>query len=520
MYSVGAMARISATFIRSGLLSPGRPDRIIGQVTAMARWGLNLAGEYIAAAQRDPDKIAIVDDAGSLTFADVDRRTNQLARAFALHGTPRIGLLCRNHRGAVETMIAASKIGSDIVLLNTGLSAQQLQAVFEQQRIDVLVADEEFDLMLTDCTLTRYTAWSDTKPSELEKLATTGSPLPPSPPRRQGRTIILTSGTTGTPKGAKRPAVRGLMPLADMLSCLPLRVGDRVLIAAPLFHTWGFGGLQFATALRATLVLTRRFDPGEINRLLDEQRCAALWVVPVMLQRLLEHGAPPRLPKLRIVASSGSALPGDLAIAFMDTYGDVLYNMYGSTEVSVVAGAGPTDLRAAPGTAGRPPAGTQVTIYAPDGTEQQVGQTGRIFVRNAMLFDGYTHGAAKETRDGQLCTGDMGHLDAQGRLFVDGREDDMIISGGENIYPREVEDLLARLPEIKECCVAGVDDTEWGQRLAAWVVLRPEAILDADAVRDHVRQHLARFSVPRDVHFLAALPRNATGKVVVRELPR
>ncbi|WP_412542711.1 AMP-binding protein [Longispora sp. K20-0274] len=520
MYSIGALTRLATTFVRSGLLNPGRPDRIVRQVGALARWGLSLAGEYTSAARRDPHRTAIIDDAGSLTFTQVDQRTNRLARDFARFGTPRIGLLCRNHRGAIETMIAASKVGADVVLLNTGLSAGQLRTVLEQQRVDVLVADEEFAPVLDGVDLPRYLAWSDAGLGDLERICADGPDDALSPPERPGRTIILTSGTTGAPKGARRPAAHSLAPVAAMLSKIPLKVGDTVLIAAPVFHTWGFGGLQFSTALRATLVLRRRFEPAAVNRLLAEHACTALWVVPVMLQRLLDHGDVPRLPALRVVAASGSALPGDLATEFMDAYGDVLYNLYGSTEASWVAVAQPADLRAAPGTAGRPPLGTRLAILDGDGAATPHGETGHIFVANDMLFDGYTHGDGKEIRDGMLRTGDVGHLDAEGRLFVDGREDDMIISGGENVYPREVEDLLSRMDAVLECVVAGVADPEWGQRLAAWVVLHPGATLDADAVRAHVREHLARFSVPRDVVFLDALPRNATGKVLIRELPR
>jgi acyl-CoA synthetase (AMP-forming)/AMP-acid ligase II len=203
----------------------------------------------------------------------------------------------------------------------------------------------------------------------------------------------------------------------------------------------------------------------------------------------------------------------------MNAYGDILYNLYGSTEASWASIATPDELRFAPGTAGRPPYGTEVAILDPAGNPVPNGEVGRIFVGNDMLFDGYTSGASKEMRGGLLATGDLGHLNRMGLLFVDGREDDMIISGGENVFPLEVEDLLGRLPQIRECTVIGVPDDEFGQRLAAYVVLQPGAWLDAGSVREYVRSHLARFCVPRDVVFMDILPRNATGKVVPRLLP-
>jgi fatty-acyl-CoA synthase len=215
---------------------------------------------------------------------------------------------------------------------------------------------------------------------------------------------------------------------------------------------------------------------------------------------------------------SGSSLPGELATRFMDEFGDVLYNLYGSTEVGWATIATPDELRAAPGTAGSSPRGTAVKILDPQGRELPQGETGRIFVKNDFLFEGYTGGGAKEVIGGCMSTGDVGRLDAAGRLFVEGRDDEMIVSGGENVFPREVEDLLARHDAVADVAVIGVSDDEFGQRLKAFVVREPDAELTADDVKSHVKANLARFKVPRDVEFLERLPRNATGKVLKREL--
>ncbi|MEV6494774.1 AMP-binding protein, partial [Actinoplanes sp. NPDC051633] len=283
-----------------------------------------------------------------------------------------------------------------------------------------------------------------------------------------------------------------------------------------LFHTWGFAALQIALALRATIVLRRRFDPAATLDDLRRHRCTALVAVPVMLDRIMELPPPAERPRLEVVAVSGSALPGGLATRFMDRFGDVLYNLYGSTEVSWASIATPADLRAAPHTAGRPPHGTVVTARDEDGTPVPPGRAGRLFVRNDMLFEGYTGGPDRSAAE--LATGDLGHLDEAGRVYVDGRVDDMIVSGGENVFPSQVENLLADLDEVREVAVVGVPDAEYGQRLAAYVVLRDGAVLGEDEVREHVRRHRARFCVPRDVVFLPALPRNATGKVISRDL--
>jgi fatty-acyl-CoA synthase len=195
-----------------------------------------------------------------------------------------------------------------------------------------------------------------------------------------------------------------------------------------------------------------------------------------------------------------------------------LYNTYGSTEVATATIATPRDLRQSPATAGRVVTGARVELLADTGEPVPAGEIGRVFVGNPMRFDGYTGGGSKESRRGLLSSGDLGHFDDRGRLFIDGREDDMVISGGENVYPAEVEELLAHHPGISEVAVVGVDDAEFGQALKAYVVRRSNAELDAETVRHYVRDHLARFKVPRQVEFLDELPRNATGKVMKRSL--
>ncbi|HEU0250610.1 MAG TPA: AMP-binding protein, partial [Solirubrobacteraceae bacterium] len=287
---------------------------------------------------------------------------------------------------------------------------------------------------------------------------------------------------------------------------------------------WGFAHFTLALPLSSTLVLRRRFDPEDTLRAVAQHRATALAVVPVMLQRMLELPAETiaryDVSCLKIIALSGSALPGELAIRAMDTFGDVLYNLYGSTEVAWATIATPADLRAAPGTAGKPPMGTVVKLLDEQGHEVPRGENGRIFVANEMVFEGYTGGGGKEIISGLMSTGDVGRMDSAGRLFVDGRDDEMIVSGGENVFPREVEDLLADHEGIEEAAVIGVEDEEFGQRLKAFVVTRNGATLDAAAVQDYVKHNLARYKVPRDVVFLDQLPRNATGKVLKRELPR
>jgi fatty-acyl-CoA synthase len=342
------------------------------------------------------------------------------------------------------------------------------------------------------------------------------------PPAEKGRVVILTSGTTGAPKGASRKQPESLDPAAALFSKIPLKARERTMIAAPMFHSWGFAHFTLGMGLSSTIVLRRRFDPEDTLSATAMHECTALAVVPVMLQRILELGdetiAKYDLSALRVIAASGSSLPGELATKVMDAFGDVLYNLYGSTEVAWATIATPADLRAAPGTAGRPPRGTIVRLYDADDREVGPGETGRIFVGNEMAFEGYTGGGGKAAIGGLLSSGDVGHFDEGGRLFIDGRDDEMIVSGGENVFPREVEDLIASLSGVDEVAVIGVEDEQFGQRLKAFVVTSKGASLGADDVKEHVKGNLARYKVPKDVVFLDELPRNATGKVLKREL--
>ncbi len=430
--------------------------------------------------------------------------------------------------GSSQASIACSKLGAHAIFLNTSFAGPQVSEVVGREGAVAIVYDEEFADVIADAREGRpaFLAWHDDAAAAadptLEQLGATRAATELSPPAEPGRIVILTSGTTGSPKGANRASPSSLGPAAGLLSVIPLRARETTVIAAPLFHSWGFAHLALSTALSSTLVLQRRFDPLRTLRAVADHRAQALVVVPVMVQRMLELSDQQRssvdLSPLRVIAASGSALPGPLAQRVMDAFGDVLYNLYGSTEVAWASIASPVDLRAAPGTAGRPPRGTVVRILDQQGGELPTGQTGRIFVGSELLFDGYTGGGDKARVGSLMATGDVGHFDADGRLFVDGRDDDMIVSGGENVFPAEVEDLLASVPGVAEVAVVGVDDEQFGERLCAYVVATPGVTLSEAALQEHVRVNLARYKVPREVVFVAALPRNATGKVLKRSL--
>ncbi len=419
------------TLYEAGVIRVNRPDKVARTLRELIRWGASPAAGVATGAISRGEETALVDEAGSLTFTELDKRSNALARALADEGIGEgdgIAIMCRNHRGFIDATLACAKLGAQALYLNTAFAAPQLAGVVENERPTALIYDEEFRELLGEALeadggedLQRFVAWADRDDDDVPAQAATGDVpdtaledliadtdhSPVDPPQEEARFIILTSGTTGTPKGAQRSAPASLAPLAAMFSRIPLRAEERTMIAAPLFHSWGMAHFQLGLSLRSTYVLRRKFDPEETLRATAESGATALVVVPVMMQRILELPEETireyDLSNLRVTAASGSALPGELATKWMDTFGDNLYNLYGSTEVAWATIAIPEDLRAAPGTAGKPPRGTVVRIVDQEGEgEVSEGETGRIFVGNEMAFEGYTGGGGKDEYKGLL----------------------------------------------------------------------------------------------------------------------
>jgi len=533
----GALSLIG-TMRRAGLIAPMRPDRYLKIAAAMRREGMGITSGFASAARRCPDRAGLVDERGTLTWRQLDERIDALAAALqALPGgqSKVIGIMCRNHRGFVEALVAGNRLGADIVLLNTSFAGPALADVVNREGVDTVIYDEEFtetvDRALADSPdATRIVAWSDggheLNIKRLDELIADHPGQRPERSGRKGRMILLTSGTTGAPKGASQSGGgAGVGTLKAILDRTPWRAEEPIVIVAPMFHAWGFSQLVFAASMACTVVTRRKFDPEATLDLIDRHQATGLAVVPVMLDRIMELPADVRNrysgKSLRFAAASGSRMRPDVVIAFMDQFGDVVYNNYNATEAGMIATATPEDLRAAPDTAGRPADGTEIRILDPEFNEVPTGEVGRIYVRNDTQFEGYTEGSTgkgKAFHAGFMSSGDVGYLDAAGRLFVVGRDDEMIVSGGENVYPIEVEKTLAAHPEVAEAAVIGVDDAQYGQRLAAFVVLRPDKAASPETLKQHVRDSLANYKVPREIVVLDELPRGSTGKVLRGEL--
>jgi fatty-acyl-CoA synthase len=528
VHAAGEISGVSVALIKSGVWRSARPTQLVAIERALRQWGQSMAALGAIAAIRFPDQPAVIDERGTISYRELDRRCSRQAAAlraqYGIVAGSKVAVLCRNHRGFLEATLAASRLGADVLFVNTEFAPPQLKAVLERHRPDLLIHDEEFAESVGD--LPTVTAWHDSSAANppgatLDQLAESEAPEAPAP-ERPGHITILTSGTTGAPKAAPRaPTAWGLAGLtASTLNRIGLRAGEPMVICPPLFHGLGLLNSMLALFLGSPLVLARRYDAAAVLASVDKNRAGAIVAVPVMLQRMLDVGpaaiAEHDLRSLRAVISGAAALGPALAERFIAQFGPVLCDAYGSSEIGIATIATSADLIAAPGTVGRPCLGSSVRILDDDDRPTETGVTGRIFAGGGLVFGGYEDGSSKTVVDGRMSTGDLGHLDAAGRLFVDGREDDMIVSGGENVYPVEVEDCLMSHPGVVEAVVVGVPDEEFGQRLVAYVV--PAGDVTEDDLIQHVRTNLARYKTPRKIVLVEDLPRNATGKILRNKL--
>jgi fatty-acyl-CoA synthase len=474
-------------------------------------------------------KPAIHDRHGTVTWADLDRRTNQVARLLAargLHPGDRVATLLHNGREAVEVIIGAQKLGIVACPINTWAKPDELRSILDQAEpkllfYDVRHGDQLEPVRSEDLGLVMIGELQGPEGADPYDTALDSHSVAPLTPftrdRGSAQIVIHTSGTTGKPKGASRAAGgRGMREFAGLIEVVPLHRDDVILCPAPLFHAFGMLAFTLGTLLGSTLVLPDRFDPQEALDLIQPHRVTACAMVPVMLRRIVSLPGLKRydLGSVRIILASGSALSQDLRERVADVFGDVLYDLYGSTEAGWVAIATPEDIRGRPGTVGRPVPGVELAAFSPQGERLPAGETGELHARSGARFEGYLDDAEAEEREGFLALGDMGWVDEDGYLHVEGRGDDMVVIGGENVYPIEVEETITKLDGVSDVAVLGVEDEEYGHVLAAFY----EGSADPEAIEKACREALASFKVPRRVERVDSLPRTATGKVLKRDL--
>jgi fatty-acyl-CoA synthase len=487
-------------------------------------------------ARRHPDRAACIDEEGEFTYRELDEASHAVANGLiekGVKGGDGVAILARNHRWFLVANYGAARAGARIILLNSEFSGPQIKEVAEREGAKLIVYDDEYTKAVSKAEpqLGKLRALGINPDSDepsgshdetLAELIARSSSEPAPKASKHASIIILTSGTTGTPKGANRSTPPTLAPVGGILSHVPFKANEVTSLPAPMFHALGYLHGTIAMFLGSTLLLRRKFKPPLVLEDIEKHKATAMVVVPVMLSRILaaleKMERKPDLSSLRIVFVSGSALGSELAERALKDLGPVIYNMYGSTEVSFATIAEPKHLQFNSSTVGPVVKGVKVKIYDDNGKELPQGEVGRIFVGTTFPFAGYTGGGSKQIINGLLSSGDVGYFDEHGLLYVSGRDDEMIVSGGENVFPAEVEDLITGHPDVVEATAIGVEDKEWGHRLRAFVVKKEGADIDEDSIKHYVRDHLARYKVPRDVIFLDELPRNPTGKILKREL--
>jgi fatty-acyl-CoA synthase len=499
---------------------------------------------YRVHGKNSPHKPAIIWRGKTTTWGELDERVDRFCAGLGRRGISRkqsVVIMMRNRPEAVEIGAAAARAGAAAVTISWRSTAQELTYLLNHSGARAIFTEPEFLPVIEEASPNLsgavlqnvFVTGSDSVPSSKvtvtaidSLLSQPASAVKDSNADDDAAVVVYTSGTTGKPKGAVRKFPKDTMQAAmRLINETPMRVDDVHLVTCPLYHSTAFGFLTLSFVLGNTAVIMDEFKPEPFLEQVERYKVTTTATVPTMLHRIMELPEETRnrynTRSLRVVFTGGAPLPGPLGTEFMDAFGDILYNFYGATETGIVTLGKPEDLRAAPATIGKAVPGNEIRLLDDNQRDVAPGTVGELYVKNKLLVEGY-HRDEEATKssmvEGYFSVGDLARRDRDGRYFIEGRKRDMVISGGVNVYPAEVEGVLEQHPDVGEVAVVGVPDREWGERVRAFVVPRAGATLDEGALKAFARERLAGPKVPRDFVFLDVLPRNPTGKVLKREL--
>lgn len=537
--AVGDWARVlSRVALRSGLVGHANPRGLAVGARQLLGGRAGLSAIFRLRGVTDGDRPALIQDGRARTYAEVDERIDRLATGLlglGLRPKDAAAVLLWNRPEFFEVESAMARIGGAAVSLSWRSTAAELEYLLNHSgaravffEASLWPALEEALRACPKIARERCVALGESVPGTRTYESLLADKVGPMPEADEGSVVIYTSGTTGRPKGAvRRFGAAQVLAFTAFLDRCPLTRWDRHLCVCPLYHSTalGFAGMSLMTG--GAVILERDFDASRFLRTVEREAITTTAIVPTMLHRLMALDADEldarRAPSLRAIICGGAAMPPALCSSVLARFGPTLYNFYGSTETGLVCVATPDDLAASPGTIGRPLHGVEVRLLDEGGAPVARGEVGELYARNLMLVEGYhaDEGATRASmRDGFFSVGDLATVDAAGRYNIVGRRRDMVISGGVNIYPVEVEDAIESHPDVAQVAVVGVADAEWGERLRAFVVLREGASADTDAgaLRAWCKSRLSGPKAPREWVFVPSLPSNPTGKVLKREL--
>lgn len=481
-----------------------------------------------------PDHEALVDEDVRYTYAELDVAVDRLCRAMMARGVrrgDRVGLMMRNGYRYLLTQWACLRLGAAVVQIGYRLKGQEVAYILSNAEPAMIVHHADYASVVREAeALAKHTPRGGTVevPEGFDELLREGGGehLRPDGDGASAEVMVYTSGTTGRPKGAARSFEKSMHDsVLDFIGKVAPRPEDRHLTACPLYHSAPPAFVALTYMMGGTVVIKEHFDPEDTLRTIARERITSAFMVPTMLTRLAALPEDVRrrydTSSIRWLLSGAAPLPTETAKRIEAWLGPVLYNFYGSTETGLVTLAGPGEHTARPGTIGRALLGNEIRLLDAEGREVRRGEIGELYVRSSMLVHGYhkdKESTSKAMRDGFFSVGDMGYVDRDGYYFLAERKADMVISGGVNIYPMEIEDHLHSHPAILEAAVVGVPDPEWGESLRAFVVKRAGEDIEATEVQRFCKASLADYKCPRSVVFLESLPRLPTGKVLKREL--
>jgi acyl-CoA synthetase (AMP-forming)/AMP-acid ligase II len=488
---------------------------LLRMVEAVLTTGINLMSMLRVAAKLYPRRIAVTDEAERLTYDALWRLAENLAAAlqadFGVSARQKVAIACRNHAAAIKAIFAVSRLGAHVYLLNPEMSADQILALAERMQFDFYVFDEQLAKVFEAPVFQRRTlpAYHATEKS-VDRLAAR-----PRDPRarlarvKSGNIVVMTGGTTGRPKSASRkPSLFNFLPPFVALLCqVHLDRYQSVYIATPMYHGFGVASLFMGVILGAEMYVIKRFDAERACSLIAKNQIQVVALVPLMLQRMLNHDAA-ALSSLRCIITGGALLGPALARAALERLGPVLFNLYGTSEAGFCIMGMPDLLLRKPDSIGGPVWGARATILDQSNRLVAPMEKGRLCIRSSWTVSGKSW----------IETGDLAYQDAEGDLFLCGRVDDMIVSGGENVYPIELENVLLQHPQIDSVAVIGIPDSEFGQRLKAVVVNKKDARLEENTLRDWLKPRVARYQMPAVIEFRTELPYTSLGKLNKKQL--